>query len=120
MKSAPKNPDVQKEDDVAIITTYAYLDDGYGALVARRFEEQYALGIRKFLFDLSGTKLTSTLGVSILISILEELTASNGKMAFCNCNTVISTTLSIMGLKKYAKVYSSREKALAAMSLGNV
>jgi len=115
MKSPPKKPTAEKVNDVIIISTYAYFDDHYGELVAKRFEEYFDRGHRKFLIDLASTRLTSTLGVAILISMIELLERHNGILAFCNCNSVIQTTFTVMGLKKHSKVYPDRETALEEM-----
>ncbi|MDP8205413.1 MAG: STAS domain-containing protein [Candidatus Electryonea clarkiae] len=116
MKAKPLMLTAERKDDIAIFHTHGYVDDECGEVIAKRFEEYWSLGIKDFLFDMSDSKLASTLGVGVLIEIIRQINDSVGTMAFCNCNKVISTTFKIMGLAKYTKIYRTMEEALEGMS----
>jgi anti-anti-sigma factor len=65
-----------------------------------------------FLLDLAGSKVVNSIGVSILIEIIEKLQDVNGKLGYFNLAPIVEKTFNIMGLTKYSTVYSSEEEAL--------
>ena len=71
-------------------------------------------GCNKLLIDLDGTRIINSIGVSILLEILEKLMDEKGKLAFCNLTPTISKTFEIMGLVQYASVYPDQEAARTA------
>ena len=73
-------------------------------------------GCKTLLIDLDGTRIINSIGVSILLEILEKLMDEKGQLAFCNLTPTISKTFEIMGLVQYASVYSDREAAQSAIA----
>jgi len=65
------------------------------------------------LIDLEGTRIINSIGVSILLEIMERLLEDKGQLAFCNLTPTISKTFEIMGLVQYASMYPDREAAFA-------
>ena len=107
--------DVREEKNVNIFTTHGYINNIAGEMIASKYEEESKKGAKKFLFNLADTKLVNSIGVSILIEILEKTLNENGVMAFCNCVPIIAKTLNIMGLVQYAKIYETVEEGLKDM-----
>ncbi|MFN5577967.1 MAG: STAS domain-containing protein, partial [Bacteroidota bacterium] len=70
-------------------------------------------GITKILLDLGQTKVVNSIGVSILIEIIEKLQGVEGKLGYFNLAPIVDKTFNIMGLTKYSSVYPNREDALA-------
>jgi anti-anti-sigma regulatory factor len=58
-------------------------------------------------------KIVNSIGVSILIEIIEKLQDVEGKLDYFNLAPIVDKTFNIMGLTKYSFVYSNREDALA-------
>ena len=100
--------DTREEGDVVIITTEGYLNNVGG--------EKIDGGKNKFLLNLERSSVVNSIGVSILIEIIEKLQDSDGKLAYYNLAPIVEKTFKIMGLTKYSTVYSSEEEALAEMS----
>ena len=73
-------------------------------------------GCRTLLIDLDGTRIINSIGVSILLEIMEKLLEDKGQLAFCNLTPTIEKTFHIMGLAQYAGVYSDEETAIAELS----
>jgi len=76
-----------------------------------QYERRTDQGVER---DLEGTRIINSIGVSILLEILEKLMDEKGKLAFCNLTPTISKTFEIMGLVQYASVYPDQEAARAA------
>ena len=108
--------DTREEGDVVIITTEGYLNNVGGEKFAEACYEKIDGGKNKFLLNLERSSVVNSIGVSILIEIIEKLQDSDGKLAYYNLAPIVEKTFKIMGLTKYSTVYSSEEEALAEMS----
>ena len=108
--------DVRQDNTVWIFTTHGYINNLAGETIAEKFEEALKSGGIKFLLDLADTKLINSIGVSILIEILEKTLEVKGKMAFCNCAPIVEKTFKIMGMIQYAKIYGTLEDAMIEMA----
>ena len=86
------------------------------SLLATGCYEKIDSGKNKFLLNLERSSVVNSIGVSILIEIIEKLQDSDGKLAYYNLAPIVEKTFKIMGLTKYSTVYSSEEEALAEMS----
>ncbi len=72
-------------------------------------------GEKNLLLNLEGTKIVNSIGISILIEIIERLLDIGGKLGFCNLTPTISKTFHIMGLTQYAAIYDDEERGVQAM-----
>ena len=69
-----------------------------------------------FLLNLEQSKVVNSIGVSILIEIIEKLQDVEGRLGYYNLAPIVEKTFNIMGLTKYSSVYQSEEEALEGMS----
>ena len=69
-----------------------------------------------FLLDLEESKVVNSIGVSILIEIIEKLQEVDGKLGYFNLAPIVEKTFTIMGLTKYSTVFSNESEALEGMS----
>ena len=74
-------------------------------------------GVRTLLLNLRDTKIVNSIGISILIEIIEKMIDKGGTIAFCCLTPVILKTFHIMGLANYAKIFTSEEDALKELSM---
>jgi anti-anti-sigma regulatory factor len=65
---------------------------------------------------MENTKMVNSIGVSILIEIIEDLQGVNGKIAYYNVAPIVEKTFNIMGITNYSKIYTSEEDAIKAFS----
>ena len=113
MSDSIKN--VEEKDGVIIISTAGYFNNLAGEAVLEVFTQKMESGSTKFLVDMNDSKVVNSIGVSILIEIIEKLQVVNGVMAFTNLAGIVEKTFNIMGITKYSKVFSSEEEALDQM-----
>ena len=99
-------------NEVVIIETEGYLNNEGGQMVYDICIEKIGLGTRKFLLNLSGTKVVNSIGVSILIEVIEKLQEVEGKIGYFNMAPIGEKTFHIMGLSKYSSLYKTEEVAL--------
>ena len=101
--------------DVGLIAAAGYINNEGGQAIADAATELMGQGYKTLLIDLEGTRIINSIGVSILLEILEKLMDEQGRLAFCNLTPTISKTFEIMGLVQYASIYPNREAAHTAL-----
>lgn len=97
---------------LGVIAASGYINNEGGQAIADAASDLIGKGASNLLIDLDGTRIINSIGVSILLEIMEKLMEESGKMAFCNLTPTISKTFEIMGLVQYAAVYPDRNTAL--------
>ena len=102
--------------DVVIIKTSGYLNNVGGEKIADACYKQIDNGKFLFLLDLENSKVVNSIGVSILIEIIEKLQEVNGKIGYFNLAPIVEKTFTIMGITKYSKVFQSESEAIKGIS----
>lgn len=105
---------VERRDDVAIFWTDGYINNQGGEEIARQAYVQLDSGARALILNLEKTRIVNSIGISILIEVLERVMDRKGTLAFCSLTPTIDKTFRIMGLAQYAAIYSTLEEALKA------
>jgi anti-anti-sigma factor len=103
---------VKDRNDFAVLYTEGYINHVGGEEIAHQFEILYEKGFRKYIFNLAGSSIINSIGISILIEIIEKLVADNGSLYFCHLTPVISRTFEIMGLTQYSKIFDTEDEAV--------
>jgi anti-anti-sigma factor len=101
---------------VAVIHTDGYINNQGGEEIARVAYELIEQGNKNLLLNLAGTKIVNSIGISILIEIIEKMLEIDGKLAFCNLTPTIEKTFHIMGLAQYAKIFPDEGVALGELA----
>jgi len=101
-----------------LIAAAGYINNEGGQAIADAATELIDGGCGTLLIDLEGTRIINSIGVSILLEIMEKLLEDKGRLAFCNLTPTISKTFEIMGLVQYATVFSDRGTAQSEL-MGN-
>ena len=107
---------VREEGDVVIIETAGYLNNVGGEKVSEACYEKMETGKKLFLINLENSKVVNSIGVSILIEIIEKLQDVGGKLGYYNLAPIVEKTFNIMGLTKYSTVYYSEAEGLQGMA----
>ena len=107
MSDSIKN--VEEISGVVVITTSGYFNNIAGDAVLEVFNQKMEEGKINFLIDMEDSKVVNSIGVSILIEVIEKLQTVDGKLAFTNLAGIVEKTFNIMGLTKYCEVYDSRK-----------
>ena len=107
---------VREEGDITILETSGYLNNFGGDRVASICKQSISEGKRKLLINMDNTKMVNSIGVSILIEIIEDLQGVNGKIAYYNVAPIVEKTFNIMGITNYSKIFTSEEDAIKAFT----
>lgn len=106
---------VERRGPIARIATEGYINNQGGEEVARVAYSLLADGVRHLVLDLSGTRIINSIGISILIEVLERLLEAEGRLVFCGLTPTIEKTFQIMGLAQYATIHRSADEAWMAL-----
>ena len=74
---------VDRRDGLAVVYTDGYINNAGGEEIAKAAYALLGTGVNRLLLDLEKTKIVNSIGISILIEILEKVLDSGGKLAFC-------------------------------------
>lgn len=108
---------VERKPNGAILYTKGYINNVGGEEIANRAYELMDGGARTILLNLRETKIVNSIGISILIEIIEKMMEKGGRIAFCCLTPVIHKTFQIMGLANYAKIFVNEEEAVGELAL---
>ncbi len=107
---------IDRRVDLAVIQTEGYINNQGGEEIARAAYDLLDAGYRCLLLDLSGTKIINSIGISILIEIIEKMIEVEGKLSFCALTPTIEKTFHIMGLAQYAAIFPDQAAALGQLA----
>jgi len=96
---------VDRLGSAAVLHTRGYINNVGGEEIANCAYELMGEGVTVLLLNLKETKIVNSIGISILIEIVEKMMEKDGKVAFCSLTPVIHKTFQIMGLAQYAAIY---------------
>jgi anti-anti-sigma factor len=109
------NLTVDRRDGLAVIYTEGYINNQGGEEIARAAYKLLDEGFKVLLLNLAGTKIVNSIGISILIEIIEKMIEIEGKLGFCCLTPTIEKTFHIMGLAQYAPIFPTEERAVAEL-----
>jgi anti-anti-sigma factor len=109
------NVTVDRRDGVAVIYTEGYINNQGGEEIARVAYKLLDEGYKLLLLNLAGTKIVNSIGISILIEIIEKMIEIDGRLGFCCLTPTIDKTFHIMGLAQYAPIFENEALAVAGL-----
>lgn len=102
--------------EVAILAVAGYINNEGGEAIAAAGRQILAEGKKVILLDLAQTRIINSIGISLLLELLEACLGAGAVLAFCNLHPSVAKTFQVMGLAQYARIFGSREEALEALS----
>lgn len=90
-------------NDYLVIVANGYININGGEVIADEAYKYIDAGFSKIILNLENSRVVNSIGISILIEIIERLQEVNGQLFFTNLSPTIEKTFTIMGLFKYAK-----------------
>ncbi len=101
---------------LAVLEVAGYINNEAGEAIAATARRLIEAGHRTLLFDLGATRIINSIGISLLLEVLEMMLEVQGTLAFCALSPSIAKTFQIMGLSQYARIFADRTSALAALA----
>ena len=116
MKEEELKVTVRKEDNYAVISTEGYINNLGGEKIAKECYQLMDEGVKNFILNLAQSRVINSIGISILIEIIEKVLEVKGNIFFCAPTPTIAKTFRITGLTQYAKVFATEEEAIKAIT----
>jgi len=105
----------ENRDGLAVVYTEGYINNQGGEEIAKVAYRLIEEGQKHILLNLAGTKIVNSIGISILIEIIEKMLEIDGKLAFCSLTPTIEKTFHIMGLAQYASIFPDEDTAVSTL-----
>ena len=107
------NLSVEEHNDVIILRTEGYINNIAGEKIADTCYEKINGGFKKFLLDMEKSGIVNSIGVSIIIEIIEKLQEIDGYIGYFNLAPIVAKTFKIMGLVEYSTIFDSEKEAFS-------
>ncbi len=102
----------RRSGEALVVYIDGYLNSLMGEEVERVVRESVDSGGRKILLNFQGTRLINSIGISIIIGIVERIMESGGTLAFCQLSRVNRELFQMTGVARYVKAFDLEEDAL--------
>ena len=99
-------------DDAMVVYIEGYLNNLMGEEVERVVQDSLSSGGKNFLLNFEGTRLINSIGISIIIDIVEKIMERNGILAFCALSRINRELFQMTGVARYVRVFEREDEAL--------
>ena len=100
----------------AVVYASDYLNKLTGEKIERECRRQLDCGCRALVIDFSDTKLVNSIGISILLGIIDIAERNGAKIAFSEVNTQTIQLFEMLGLTRHVVLAKDEREALVALS----
>ena len=99
--------------DTAIIYASDYLNQLTGERIERECKRQLEAGRHSVVINFRDTELVNSIGVSILMGVIDAAEHSRARLIFCDVNSQSASLFEMLGLTKHVKIAADEAEALA-------
>lgn len=110
----------ERSGDIAIIYASDYLNKLSGERVERECRMQLEAGCRALVVDFKNTGLVNSIGVSIMLGVIDAAERAGAPLVFSNVNAQAAQLFEILGLTRHAALARDEADALAMLSEVNL
>ncbi len=117
--SGPEIVNSRVEEGVAIIHAGGYLNKINGERTKRECRDRLQNGCRALVINFSDTEIVNSIGVSILLGVIDVVEEWDAHLCFCNVNNHTAQLFDMLGLTRHVHIAPNEEAALARFSAAN-
>ena len=100
----------------AVVYASDYLNKLTGEKIERECRRQLDCGCRALVIDFSDTKLVNSIGISILLGIIDVAEKSGARIVFAEVNNQTVQLFEMLGLTRHVALAKDESEALLALS----
>lgn len=104
--------------DTAIIYASDYLNKLSGERIERECKNQLEAGRQAVVINFRDTELVNSIGVSILMGVIDAAEQSHARLIFCDVNTQSVSLFEMLGLTKHVRIAADESEALSWIEPG--
>jgi anti-anti-sigma factor len=94
-------------EDAAVIFAGDYLNKLSGEKVERECRQKLDDGCKKLIVDLSATEIVNSIGVSILLGVIDRASNAGAEVVFSDVNENTAQLFDMLGVSRHATVLGS-------------
>ncbi|MNK49031.1 Anti-sigma-B factor antagonist [compost metagenome] len=106
---------VRKEGDFAVLYTDGYVNNLGGEKIGEAAMALIGEGVKKLIINMEKSTVINSIGISILIEVIEKIQEIEGSLVFCGLTKTIAKTFTIMGLAQFAQIADDETAAVALL-----
>lgn len=99
----------------AVIYASDYLNKLTGEKIERECRKQLAGGCRALVIDFADTELVNSIGVSILLGVIDVAEKSGAQVIFADVNHQTTQLFEMLGLTRHVAMAKDEEDALSTL-----
>ena len=107
---------VKKGDGHTVVYTDGYINDQQGEKVVEVCAGLMEEGYRHFILNLEKSHVISSIGIAILMEVIERAGEMEGSVSFCDLTPTIAKTFEIMRLTDMSEIYGDEDAAIGALA----
>jgi anti-anti-sigma factor len=100
----------------AVIYASDYLNKLTGERIERECKKQLDSGCRALVINFSDTELVNSIGVSILLGIIDVAEKNGAQLVFSDVNNQTAELFEMLGLTRHVLLARDEEEALATLN----
>lgn len=100
----------------AVVYASDYLNKLTGEKIERECRRQLDCGCRALVIDFSDTKLVNSIGISILLGIIDVAEKSGARIVFSDVNNQTVQLFEMLGLTRHVALAKDEQEALLTLS----
>ncbi len=102
--------------DAAVIYASNYLNKLNGERIERECRQQLEAGRRALVINFRDTELVNSIGVSILMGVIDTAEQNDARLVFSNANSHTINLFEMLGLSRHVNLVNDEEEALTLLS----
>ncbi len=106
--------EVESYGPYAVIRSDGYINNLGGEKIASECTKLMENGCSNLILNLAKSNVVNSIGISILIEIIEHIIEKNGRLAFSDLSPTVAKTFRIMGLLQYTELFENERLAINA------
>ena len=100
----------------AVVYASDYLNKLTGEKIERECRRQLDSGCRAIVIDFADTQLVNSIGISILLGIIDVAEKNNAQVVFADVNNQTVELFDMLGLTRHVALAKDEEEALSNLS----
>lgn len=110
----------RRAGDIAVIYASDYLNKLSGERIERECRMHLLEGCRALVVDFRNTGLVNSIGVSILLGVIDAAERADARLVFCRVNDQAAQLFELLGLTKYVTLVEDEAAAINHLSEFNL
>ncbi|MDT4955783.1 MAG: hypothetical protein QOJ02_3921 [Acidobacteriota bacterium] len=102
--------------DLAVIYAGDYLNKLSGERIERECRRQLEAGCRALIINFRETELVNSIGVSILLGVIDAVETTGARLVFSDVNNQTVQLFEMLGLTRHVALAKDEQEALATLS----